>query len=115
MKKLENLDVKLPHPDPDENPAIAEQQQAALLSYRKMLRLLCINVRAKDVNDADQCDQARMKLSQIESTVLLEDSEFKAVMERVESNAMNWPNWMMSEMLRFLRGAKKVDVVAKPE
>lgn len=113
MKKLENLDVKLPHPDPDENPTVAEQQQKDLLSYRKMLRLLCINARAKDVNDADQCDQARLKLSQIESTVLFEDSEFKAVMERIESNQMNWPNWMMSEMLRFMRAAAKNKIEIK--
>lgn len=115
MKKLENLDSKLPHPDPDPNPEIAERQQADIASYRRLLRLTCMNVRAQNVNEADACDQVRMKLSQVESTVLVEDSEFKALMERVERNEMAWPNWMFSEVLRYLREAskKKVDVEEK--
>lgn len=113
MKKLEELDKKMPHPDPDSNPEIAAKQQEDISSYRRMLRLLCINVRAKDANDADLCDQARMKLSCTEQTALLEDSEFKAVQERVERNELNWPTWMQADVQRYMREAAKKKIEIK--
>lgn len=116
MKQLENLDDKLPYPDADLlTPEELAREIELMPTYRRLLRHLCMQARAKDVEDADRCDQARLKLSQKDSTVLLEDVEFSALYNRVKENPLQWFNYNYSRMLEYMRIAeqKKVEIVTK--
>lgn len=115
MKQLANLDLKIEYPDkndPDMEPSAIEAESKLMPPYRRLLRFVCMNPKAKDVSEADNCDQARMKLSQAQPDVILEDAEFKAVFERVKENPLGWSSYIHSAMLRYMREAeaRKVDI-----
>ena len=129
MKQLDNLDEKIPYPKEFEGPedisAKTEDERAAILqklrddtpTFRRMLRLVCMNVQPQNLAEADACDQVRLKLMQGDSVVLIEDNEFELLFGRVKNNPLKWQNYTFMRVINFLREAekKKVEMVPKKD
>jgi hypothetical protein len=116
MKQLDNLDSRIPFPrDEDTTDEQFTSEQAKMGTFRKTLRYVLMNTRAGSLEEADRCDQIRLKLMQAESSIVIDDSEFSMLMQRVKENPLGWPAYTHVQIANYLREAekKKVEVVLK--
>ena len=89
MKQLENLDSQIPFPrDEDMTDEQFAVEQKKMGTFRKTLRFVLINARASNLEEADHCDQIRIKLMQAEPSILIEDSEFSLLLQRVKEKSV---------------------------
>lgn len=113
MKLLKDVDAKIAHPEPSEDPVEAKAQQESMTSYRKLLRVLAFNISPHSLEQSDHLRQIRMKLACVDPDVLLEEPEFRVLTDQIYPNKLSWSAYMHSEMVEYMREADKRKIELK--
>jgi len=102
MKTLKNVDREVEYLDGFTLPSGTK-----LSTMRMLLKVLLNRTVAKNPDDAIDTNQLLLKLRLTESDIQIENAEFKALKEKVESNEMKMPQGENGQLVSYIRECEK--------
>lgn len=106
MKTLKALNT-LPNPSEEHKEFIDAGRDVKIKPIKRMLRDAISLSAAKNIEDAEEREQLKLKLMLIEDSIDLEDAQFKLLKTIVNDNPCGWAQHYYAQVASVIKTAEK--------